>query len=251
MGSNLAVKGFYDKYWPSHLPTKEDLEKTRQHLFEIIPEKRWETILDAGCGLGVCTVALSDMGDKVVGLDISPKSLRAAESLADKLGKANIEFREGDLMDLPYEADTFDLILCWGVLVSVPSAEKAFSELARCLRKDGTLIIAVLRKSGLSPIHNTVRRICLRIPQFARGSAIKVAALFAKSVAALLNRRPARDDLSFEAKIEDFYFVPVKRFFSVAEMRGLFEKYGMCSEVLLEYSGRFKSTSSFIVRGTK
>lgn len=250
-GIETHVKSFYDKYWPSHLPTKQDLEETRQHLYKIIPHKRWEKILDAGCGLGVCTVALSDIGVKVVGLDISPDSLRAAETLANKLGKQNIEFQEGNLMDLPYEAETFDLILCWGVLMSLPSAEKAFSELARCLRKDGTLVVAVLRKSPLTPVHDTIRRICFRLPRFARRVTIKVLALFTKTLATVLNRTPARDDLSFEAKVEDFYFVPFKRFFSVAEMRGLFEKHGMGSEVLLEYTGRFKSTSSFIVRGTR
>jgi hypothetical protein len=42
-----------------------------------------------------------------------------------------------------------------------------------------------------------------------------------------------------------------KRFFSLAEVEDLFGSYGLSSEVLYAYTGRFKSSSSFIVRGMK
>jgi ubiquinone/menaquinone biosynthesis C-methylase UbiE len=243
------VKGFYDNFWPTNLPSREDLEETRQHLEKIIPNKRWERILDAGCGLGVCTVSLRDMGNKVVGVDISPESLQAAERLANRLGKEDIEFLEANLMELPFEDESFDLILCWGVLMYVPSAEKVFSELVRCLRKDGTLVVAVHRKSALTPMHNAIRYVCLRIPKFARGAAIKLMALSIKTLVTALNRRPVRDDLSFEAKVEDFYFIPFKRFFTIDEMQALFQRHGMSSEVVFEHTGRFKSSSNVILRG--
>jgi 2-polyprenyl-6-hydroxyphenyl methylase/3-demethylubiquinone-9 3-methyltransferase len=244
-----GIKGFYDSYWPANLPSREDLEETRKHLEKIIPNKRWEKVLDAGCGLGVCTVSLSDMGNRVVGVDISPESLQAAERLTKRLGKGNVEFREANLMELPFEDESFDLILCWGVLMYVPSAEKVFSELVRCLRKDGTLVAAVHRKSALTPLHNAIRHICLRIPGFARGATIKLMALSIKALVTAMNRRPVRDDLSFEAKVEDFYFVPFKRFFTTDEMQALFQKYKMSGEVVFEHTGRFKSTSNVILRG--
>lgn len=131
------VQQFYDEYWPSNLPTREDLEETRRHLTKIVPAQQWENALDAGCGLGVCIVALGDMSKRVVGLDISPGSLTSARELAKRLEKKNIEFREASLMEIPYSDETFDLVLCWGVLMYVPSAEKVFNEDAQTGRNLG------------------------------------------------------------------------------------------------------------------
>lgn len=247
----IGVREFYDQYWPSHLPSKDDLDNTRKHLYKIIPTSKFGMVLDAGCGLGVCSVVLSEMSDKVIGLDISPGSLGAASNLTKRLGRNNIEFREGTLVNIPYDDETFDLVLCWGVLMYVPSLERAFGELVRTLREKGTIIVAVHRKTVFTPLHNVIRRICLRIPSRAKGTIIKLAAVSIKMAATVLQRRAVRDDLSFEAKVEDFYFIPFKRFVSVAEIKALFDRHSLTSEIVYEYTGRFKSTSNVIVRGTK
>jgi 2-polyprenyl-6-hydroxyphenyl methylase/3-demethylubiquinone-9 3-methyltransferase len=245
------VRQFYDTYWPSNLPSKEDLQETHSHLQKIMPDRRWENALDAGCGLGVCSVALSTMCEKFVGVDHRLGSLRATETLAAEVGRQNIAFIQGTLMDIPCDDEMFDVVLCWGVLMYVPSVQRVFGELIRTLRPGGTLILAVHRKTGLTPIHEGIRGLCLRIPELAKGPAIKAAALPIKIAAAVLGRRAARDDLSLEAKIDDFYFIPFKRFFSLPEVEDLFGSYGLSSEVPYAHTGRFKSSSSFIVRGMK
>jgi 2-polyprenyl-6-hydroxyphenyl methylase / 3-demethylubiquinone-9 3-methyltransferase len=245
------IKDFYDKFWPSNLPTIADLDVTRSHLKWIIPDKIWKRALDAGCGLGVCSVALSEMCENVVGLDISHHSLREAARLARDVNRTNTAFVQGSLMDVPYDDEAFDIILCWGVLMYVPSVARVFGELVRTLRKGGTLVIAVHRKTALAPLHDVIRRMCLRVPEPAKGPLIKTAALPIKIAAAVVGRQATRDDLPIEAKIDDFYFIPFKRFFSIAEIQRLFAGHGLSSEVLYEYTGRFKSSSSFIVRGTK
>ena len=245
------VRRFYDTYWPSHLPSKEDLQETHGHLQKILPDKRYARALDAGCGLGVCSVALSTMSERVVGVDHSLGSLRAAVKLAAEVDRQNVAFIEGSLMDIPCDDETFDVILCWGVLMYVPSVERVFGELVRTLRPGGTLVVAVHRKTPLTPVHDGIRQICLRIPESAKGPVIKAAALPIRVASAALGKRAARDDLSLEAKIDDFYFIPFKRFFSLAEVEGLFGSHGLSSEVVYAYTGRFKSSSSVIVRGMK
>jgi 2-polyprenyl-6-hydroxyphenyl methylase / 3-demethylubiquinone-9 3-methyltransferase len=245
------VRQFYDTYWPSNLPSKDDLQETYSHLQKIIPDRRYARALDAGCGLGVCSVALSTMSERVVGVDHSLGSLRAAVTLAAEGNRRNIAFVEGSLMDIPCADETFDVILCWGVLMYVPSVERVFGELVRTLRPGGTLVVAVHRKTPLTPLHDGIRQLCLRIPAWAKGPVIKAAAVPIKVAAAALGKRAARDDLSLEAKIDDFYFIPFKRFFSLAEIEDLFRSYGLSSEVLYAYTGRFKSSSSVIVRGMK
>jgi len=246
-----SIRAFYDHYWPSHFPSSEDLKETERHLHKIIPKQRYTWTLDAGCGLGVCSVALSEMSENVIALDISPNSLSAARHLAKRLERHNVEFVEASLADIPCGNGAFDLILCWGVLMYVPSVERVFCELARTLRRDGALVVAVHKKSMLTPLHEMVRRFFLRVPKAGMRPMIRLAAFLIRWAATAFGRHPARNDLSFEAKVEDFYVVPFKRFFSMKEIGILFQRHNFSHEVVTEYTGRFRSSSSFIVRGTK
>lgn len=113
------------------------------------------------------------------------------------------------------------------------------------------MVVAVHRKSALTPVHDLIRRACLRIPKAAKGATIKSAATVIRRVSTALGRKPARNDLTFEAKVDDFYFVPFKRFFSVAEVKDLFDRHHLSGEMVFEYTGRFKSTSSFMMKARK
>ena len=59
------------------------------------------------------------------------------------------------------------------------------------------------------------------------------------------------DNTSVEAQAEDWFFAPVKHFFSLDEMRQIYADLGLSFEVLAERTGRFRSSSDFIVRGQK
>ncbi|MBI5788744.1 MAG: hypothetical protein HZA78_07820 [Candidatus Schekmanbacteria bacterium] len=54
-----------------------------------------------------------------------------------------------------------------------------------------------------------------------------------------------------ESKIEDWFFVPEKHFYTTEQMQRLYETHGLTFELLNPKTGRFKSTSNFIVRGIK
>lgn len=81
------VSSFYDGYWPRNVP---DYKKTREHVFDIVPDKRYERVFDGGCGTGVNSLALSEKAENVVAFDLSPGSLKTAEELAKKLNVKNI-----------------------------------------------------------------------------------------------------------------------------------------------------------------
>ena len=59
------------------------------------------------------------------------------------------------------------------------------------------------------------------------------------------------DNTSVEAQAEDWFFAPVKHFFSIDEMRQMYTELGMSFEVVVERTGRFQSSSDFIVRGQR
>jgi len=60
----------------------------------------------------------------------------------------------------------------------------------------------------------------------------------------------ARDDNPLiESQVEDWFFVPEKHFFSISQMRDLFAARGLSFELLDAHTGRFRSSSNFVVRG--
>jgi 2-polyprenyl-3-methyl-5-hydroxy-6-metoxy-1,4-benzoquinol methylase len=84
-------------------------------------------VLDAGCGEGETIERLGDLlPHPVQGVDLNPESVEFASSrLPDD------RFEVGDLTDLGFEDDSFDLVLCLEVLEHIPNPEPALIELSR------------------------------------------------------------------------------------------------------------------------
>src|SRR5687767_14430641 len=96
-----------------------------------------ERALDAGTGAGALALALAPLVREVVAVDAVPELLAHARRRAAESGIANVEFVEADLIHLPFEDASFDLVGCARVLHHVPHPEYAVSELARVLRVGG------------------------------------------------------------------------------------------------------------------
>lgn len=252
----LNTSRFYDKYWPENIP---DSNKTREYVATLLPlnEKKgnFHKTLDAGCGTGVCSLALSGYSDRVTSVDISKDCLITAQKLALQTNIDNIEFIQASLLSLPFENNTFDLVYCWGVAHHTADPRKAIRELSRVLAPGGYFILALYWKTILTPVHEAIRKICVRCSHI---RLFKL--LFIKTVAALVKffqiflkkNRESRDDNYFiESQVEDWYFVPEKHFFTPPEIRELFKELGLEFTLLATNTGRFKSSSNFVVRGLK
>jgi SAM-dependent methyltransferase len=125
-------------------------------------------LLEVGCGAGRYTRAfLSYRPDlEVFGCDISHIALAEARA-ADRTGK--IDYKIGDALNLPYEDNSFDIVLLFDVFEHVTDVGKAADEVARVLKPGGVFhcfvpcegnrrtIFAVLRNSTLLPIHRWKR----------------------------------------------------------------------------------------------
>ena len=98
-----------------------------------------KTVLDAGCGIGYGTRLLAQGGaQRVTGVDIAADALREAE--AQPLETA--EYVEGDIQQLPFHDDSFDVVVCFEAIEHVPRPEEALDELARVLRPGGRLLVS-------------------------------------------------------------------------------------------------------------
>ena len=99
--------------------------------------------LEIGAGTGYFSLNLMRSG--VVGhatcTDISPGMLQALEANARRLG-LDVETAACDAAELPFEDESFDLVLGHAVLHHLPALERSFAEFARVLRPGGTLFFA-------------------------------------------------------------------------------------------------------------
>ena len=93
--------------------------------------------LDAACGTGRLTRHLLDRGHRVIGADASPEMLDVARRRLP-----GVEWRSGDLRDLPVDDESVDLVLCGLALAHVEDLRPAMAEFARVLRPGGHLVIS-------------------------------------------------------------------------------------------------------------
>lgn len=107
--------------------------------------KEGETVLDLGSGAGLdCFLAAQKVGKsgKVIGVDITEEMVHKARENAKKYGYTNVEFRLGDIEQLPLEDDSCDVVLSNCVINLVPDKVKAFQEIHRVLKKGGRMYIS-------------------------------------------------------------------------------------------------------------
>lgn len=96
-------------------------------------------VLDVGCNTGYGTMRLIRAARRVVGVDVSPRAIEAAQRRAVD---GQPEFVLSDGMDLPFPDDTFDLVTSFQVLEHVPDPGVFLGELARVTRPGGQIILA-------------------------------------------------------------------------------------------------------------
>jgi len=250
MKEESNTKKFYDTYWPRNIP---DYKRTKEHIVSLLPEGDFSLSLDAGCGTGVCSLALSSKVQEVISCDLSFESLTTASFLKQRLNRNNITLINGSLLTLPFKNSTFDLVLSWGVIHHTINPQKAFTELIRVLKKDGCLIVAVYLKTKVTFIHEFFRKICLKIKsQIFKKVFVKSIALVVKILELLGKKTNVRNDnIRVESQVEDWFFVPVKHFFSTQELKDIFERNNLNFEILCKQTGRLKSSSNIILRGIK
>jgi 2-polyprenyl-3-methyl-5-hydroxy-6-metoxy-1,4-benzoquinol methylase len=101
--------------------------------------------LDIGCGVCANSIRLARRGYRVSAVDYSESILEPARSNVSEKGLADrITINRGDILDLAFPAEHFDLVLCWGVLMHIPDVERALDELIRVTKHRGFLVFEEL-----------------------------------------------------------------------------------------------------------
>jgi SAM-dependent methyltransferase len=101
-------------------------------------------VLDIGCGAGVDAFIagmLTGPNGMVIGIDASPDMIAKAERNLAQTSLTHVRFQEGSAEELPFESETFDVVISSGVFNLVPDKAKALREVFRALKPGGSLLI--------------------------------------------------------------------------------------------------------------
>ncbi|OQY92663.1 MAG: arsenite S-adenosylmethyltransferase [Sphingobacteriales bacterium UTBCD1] len=116
--------------------------------------KKGDTVIDLGSGAGNdCFIARTETGEdgRVIGIDFTPEMINKAKANAQKLGFANVEFRQGDIENIPVSANSADVIISNCVLNLVPNKDNVFKEIFRVLKPGGHFSISDIVLIGNLP----------------------------------------------------------------------------------------------------
>jgi len=120
-----------------------------------------EVVLDLGSGAGLdCFLAANQVGKrgKVIGVDMTPEMVERSRENARKAGYENVEFRLGEIENLPVADRSVDVVISNCVINLSPNKRRVFQEAFRALRPGGRLFVSdiVLLRELPEPIKKSV-----------------------------------------------------------------------------------------------
>ncbi|MUL39475.1 bifunctional 2-polyprenyl-6-hydroxyphenol methylase/3-demethylubiquinol 3-O-methyltransferase UbiG [Gloeocapsopsis dulcis] len=138
-----------DKWWQEceTLYLSAYLNNSRFEFFSnYVPSWKGIKVLDIGCGGGLACEFLAKQGANVIGIDLSLSSIEVAREHAKK-SNLKIDYQAGAAEQLPYQENTFDIVLCFDVLEHVDDWQKVISEAHRVLQKNGLFLFDTINKT--------------------------------------------------------------------------------------------------------
>lgn len=191
------MEGPMARWYARQRGSGDQIEQYRRQAVELAAElAAGGAILEVAPGPGYLSIELARLGRfTVTGLDISRTFVEIARDGARQAG-VSVDFRQGDVVRMPFQDESFDLIVCQAAFKNFTEPVRALDEMYRVLRPGGTAVIQDL-SSDASPadIAEEVKRMELSATN----------AFFTRSTLAMLRRR-AHSPAEFERLIAQSAF---------------------------------------------
>ena len=116
--------------------------------------KEGDIVVDLGAGAGNdCFIAREEVGEtgRVIGIDFAANMLEKARKNAAKRGYTNVEFKEGDIENMPLSDSSVDVVVSNCVLNLLPQKDKIFKEIYRVLKPGAHFCISDVVLNGVFP----------------------------------------------------------------------------------------------------
>ena len=159
-----AAQGYEDFFVPAIF------DQWPQTIIEAASVGEDSKVLEVGCGTGVLArEVIKRVGPdgSVTGLDLSESMLGVARGICP-----DVDFRQGNAMELPFEDGSFDIAIASFMLMFVPDPILAVSELWRVLKPGGGMVITVWEALGGNPVYAGLVDIAKRHIDDAAGSSL-------------------------------------------------------------------------------
>jgi len=155
-----AASDFYDH------PTNTFWERYGRRTVERLQLTGGARVLDVCCGSGASAIPAAEAvgpNGSVTGVDLATNLLELARAKAKQRGFTNIQFESGDMTDLRFETNSFDVVVCVFGIFFVPDMEAALRELTRVTRSGGCVRLTTWGPKFFEPANsvfwNAVRNV--------------------------------------------------------------------------------------------
>lgn len=154
---NDSADGWLDNWYKDHGTGQYDRhQQDFDRLFELVPLKPGDSVLDAGCGSGILVpMVLDRITDTGIlyELDYAEKMIEVNKKIhTDK----NIQFMVADVTEAPLDDESCDVILCFSCFPHFHDKQRAMLTLSRILKRNGTLAVAHFDSSeGINKHHES------------------------------------------------------------------------------------------------
>ena len=134
----LKAKEGYNLYASQYDEKKTFLDSFENNILgRFFQELKGKKVLDVGCGTGRTISDLKKAGANVVGVDPSEEMLKIA-----KKKFSSVEMFAGEIENLPFEDESFDVVVTLFVIAHLKTLDKAFQEIYRVLKPGGVFIVS-------------------------------------------------------------------------------------------------------------
>lgn len=139
---DLSVKEFTkaaQNYETDRAGLYEICKKDYPDILEELEREPWESLLDAGCGPAPMITLLADKypDRHYTGIDLTPQMIEQAR----KKDLPNATFLVGDCENLPFEENSFDVVICANSFHHYPNPQDFFTSVRKVLKPNGRLIL--------------------------------------------------------------------------------------------------------------